>query len=277
MGIEIEASGCALGATVRGLDLAALDDDTFAQLRAALYDHAVLWVKDQQHLTDDDQLALGRRFGPIFLHPAMTGFGIEQVQVEVIEDTADKPPAADKWHTDVTYAPNPPSVAILRADIVPERGGDTLWSSQVAAYGALAPAVRTMLDDLVVQHWPASFIEGVRTKAGREIADRMHAILPSAVHPAVITHPVTGARALYVNRDFCRAIVGLSYVESDRILDMLCEHATLPAYQVRHRWSTGDVAIWDEYATMHYASPDHYPRHRRMRRITIEGITAPRR
>jgi taurine dioxygenase len=275
--IEVEASGCALGATVRGVDLARLDNVDFDALRAALYEHSVLWVKDQAHLTDDDQLSFARRFGPIFRHPAMAAFGIDDIRVEVIEDNPDSPPAADKWHTDVTYSPNPPSVAILRAEIVPETGGDTLWTSQIKAYAALSEPVRRMIDGLVVQHWPASFIEGVRSKAGSRVANKMHDVLPSAQHPLVITHPVTGDLALYANRDFCRAILGLSYVESDRILDLVCEHATLPTYSVRHRWEHGDVAIWDEYATQHYAVGDHFPQRRRMRRITVEGIAPPSR
>ena len=274
---EVQPSGCALGATVRGVDLASLDDDTFDALRASLYEHSVLWVKDQEHLTDDDQLAFARRFGPIFRHPAMAAFGITDTRVEVIEDNPDSPPAADKWHTDVTYAPDPPSVAILRAEIVPETGGDTLWTSQVKAYAALSEPVRALIDGLIVQHWPASFIEGVRLKAGNEIANKMHEVLPSARHPLVITHPVTGVPVLYANRDFCRSIVDLSYVESDRILDLVCEHATLPTFQVRHKWSVGDVAIWDEYATQHLASPDHFPQRRRVRRITVEGLGAPSR
>jgi taurine dioxygenase len=275
--MTVRPSGCALGAHVEGIDLAALDAPTFDALRSAVHEHGVVWVAGQDHLTDDDQLALARRFGPVFRHPVMDVFDITDERVEVIEDTADAPPAADRWHTDVTFAPIPPAFAILRADVVPASGGDTLWSSQVRAYAALAAPLRRLVDELEVEHAPTAFIEAAQRKVGPDLVARMVEALPVSRHPATITHPVTGARALYVNRDFCRQVVGLSHVESSGLLDLLCAHATLPTFQVRHRWSLGDVAIWDERITQHLAVPDHYPQHRRMRRITVAADAPPQR
>ena len=126
-----------------------------------------------------------------------------------IEDTADSPPDADGWHTDVTWVPEPPAYAVLNAKVIPERGGDTMWSSLFAAYDALSRVMQRVCEPLTVRHHAGpDFRERVARNAGDELAERIVAAFPPVEHPLVRTHPVTGRRALWVAGGFMDQIVG---------------------------------------------------------------------
>ncbi|MGI9591367.1 MAG: TauD/TfdA dioxygenase family protein [Myxococcota bacterium] len=262
-----------LGAEVEGLDLSQpLEDRQVAELNDALLAHQVVFLHGQQAMDDAAHLALARRFGELSVYPVLKALGGDQA-LEVIEDAEDNPPGADTWHTDVTWIEQPPKLAILAAQVIPEYGGDTLWASTTAAHDALSPVMQRMLSGLSVRHGlQESFWERVRAKAGDELCARARSqIAPEVEHPLIRTHPETGRRALFVAGGFMLGVKGMEPAESDLLLDFLMEHATQERFQVRWRWRAGDVAIWDERCTLHHALRDHYPQHRRMRRCTVDG------
>lgn len=267
--------GGSLGARVDGIDVRSLDDAALDRLTSAVHDHLVIFLPGQQ-LDDDEHLRFSSRLGTkVSVHPISVYFDRDEPIVEVIEDDADRPPSAENWHTDVTFAPNPPGFGVLLGEVIPEAGGDTMWSNQYLAYEQLSPVIRDLVGGMVARHTPGRFLDGLRNKMGAEVADQVRPVLPEATHPVVITHPVTGRRALYVNRGFTTDIEGLGPIESAGLLRLLVDHAEQPRFTVRWRWSPGDLAIWDERATMHFAIGDHFPAHRRMRRCTVDIAAVP--
>jgi taurine dioxygenase len=278
-GLDVRPVGGSLGAEVRGIDLRSVDAADVAELKDLLHDYEVLFFPGAG-LDEDEHMALGRMFGEIAIFPMSRLFGATEPKFQTIIDGPDSPPTADAWHTDVTWTAEPPDYALLMATVVPERGGDTLWASMTAAYDGLSPTMQAMITGLEVVHDNSSFIEAARwkTKSGGgdekavdELMDRLRAEYPPVVHPLVRTHPDTGRRALFLGGGFMRRIVGLHDDESRTILDLLARHIDDARYQVRWRWTPGDLAIWDERSTNHRSAGDHFPQHRSIRRIEITG------
>jgi taurine dioxygenase len=261
----------AIGAVVDGVDLHhPLDDATAQLLRDALHEHSVLFFHDQD-LSEDEQLAFASRFGTVGQYPLAKLFGSTAL-TSTIEDTADSPPDADGWHTDITWVAEPPAYAFLNAKLIPERGGDTLWASLFAAYDALSPVMQELCCQLSVRHHAGpDFRERATRAAGPEKAELIVAEFPPVEHPLVRTHPVTGRRALFVAGGFMDRIVGMHRDESDALLGFLRRHVENPNFCVRWRWIEGDLAVWDESSTNHRALSDHYPARRVMRRCTVDG------
>lgn len=265
----------ALGAEVRGLDLREpIDDATFTELRAGLLAHQVLFFRDQA-IEPAHHLALARRFGEPVAHPAypsVEGFA----DINILEVTAESPPKIDTWHTDMTFLERPPMGSILRARVVPEAGGDTMWASLSAAWEGLSDRMRRYLDGMEAEH---SFAQGFRhslLEAGG--AERLAAAVeqnPPRRHPVVVSHPETGRRALYVNRLFTTRLIGPGEAESDAVLGFLYSQLELPDYSCRFRWRRDSIAFWDNRCTLHRPVNDYWPAYRRMERITIAG-EAPR-
>lgn len=260
-----------IGAVVDGVDLTTpLDPATGDVLRDALHEHSVLFFHHQD-LDEDQQIAFASQFGTVGPYPLTKMLGQTRL-TSIIEDTADSPPDADGWHTDVSWVAEPPAYAVLNAKVIPERGGDTMWSSLFAAYDALSPVMRRVCDGLTVRHHAGSdFHDRVARTAGVEIADRVAREFPPVEHPLVRTHPVTGRRALWVSGRFMDQVVGMHRDESDALLGFLNRHIENPNFCVRWRWQQDDVAIWDEASTNHRALSDHFPAHRAMRRCTVDG------
>lgn len=257
----------AIGAELHDVDLRDASTELAAEIRAALVEHLVVFIPDQQ-LTDDDQRSFAATLGGPYIHPLARARGAAEWKAEHIVDDADHPPFQDQWHTDVTWDPSPPRFAVLRAVDLPERGGDTLWASTYAAYEALSPKLQSMLDGLRAFH-DIGAAKAFISKAGADVTAKAAELVPGAEHPVVRTHPDTGRRHLYVNRGFTRNIVGLAPDESDALLELLFRVCEQPNIQVRHHWSPGDVAIWDELTTLHFATADHFPQRREMARITV--------
>ena len=269
--IEVTPVTSVIGAQVEGAQLGAVDDQQFAEITDALMEHLVLFFRDQD-ISDDQQLAFAARFGAPSVYPIAKLMGATEVGVSVIEDTPESPPDADGWHTDVSWLPEPPQIAVLRADVIPDIGGDTMWASLYAAYDALSPAMQTVCQDLTVRHdQGADFHAAIERHLGKEMADRVAAEYPGAEQPLVRTHPVTGRPALFVSGMFMRSVVGMHDDESDALLSFLRTRVDDPNVQCRWRWQPNDVAVWDERATNHRALSDHFPQYRRMRRITVDG------
>ncbi len=260
------------GAEVTDLDL----DDPSAGgfLHGLLDDHAVVVIRGQT-LSRAGQVALARSLGePTPAHPVVPG---DPEFPEILELDAAAGGRNARWHTDVTFVPTPPAYSVLTADELPDHGGDTLWADLRAAYDRLAPALRTLADGLDAVHRisPLAYWgEPFDTALSREDAEallRQASEVPPVIHPVVRVHPRTGRRALLVNPGFTTHLVGLSRIESDHLLRLFYEHAAQPELTFRHRWAPGDVVIWDNQATAHYAVDDYGTTTRRMRRVTVRG------
>lgn len=259
-----------IGALIEGVDLTTLDDDTFAAIDTALLEHQVIFFRDAA-LTPETQAAFAERWGTLSVYPLSKLRG-DATTMSVIEDTADSPPNADGWHTDVTWIPEPPRLAVLYADVIPPSGGDTMWSSLYAAYDQLSPTMASMCEHLTVRHERGALFDSIIARLqGQEFVDELQAAYPPSEHPLVRTHPVTGRKALFLAGSFMQQIVGMHRTESDALLGYLRGLVDDPNNQVRWTWRPGDVAVWDEVCTNHRALSDHYPQHRRMRRCTVDG------
>jgi taurine dioxygenase len=268
--LTIARVNAALGAVVSGVDLREpLTDGDFTTIHDALVEHQVLFFRDQD-LDDDQQRAFASRFGTLGVFPVARMMGSDR-DMSYIEDTADSPPDADGWHTDISWVVEPPRIAVLNARIIPEYGGDTMWASLFAAYDALSPRMRAICNQLTVFHRAGpAFLEAIGRSIGAEAAARVEHEFPPAEHPLVRTHPVSGRRALYLS-GFMDQVVGMHRDESDALLGYLQSLIENPNLQVRWHWRAFDLAVWDEASTNHRALSDHFPQHRMMRRCTIDG------
>jgi taurine dioxygenase len=270
--MKVRKAGGALGAYVEGVTLGdmAAHADAHADLRAALLEHEVLFLRDQ-HATPQEFQAFARRFGPVEAHPAYdTVPGAPDVQI--LESTAERPSKIEVWHSDMTFRPQPPAITLLHGQTIPAYGGDTLWASASHAYESLSAPLRTMLDGLAAVHdFKHGFQESLAEPGGAErLADAV-AANPPVRHPLVRTHPESGRKAIYVNALFTTRIDGFSRPESDAVLAFLNRHVITDEFTVRLSWQPGTVAIWDNRTTQHKPVNDFLPQHRLMHRVTIAG------
>jgi taurine dioxygenase len=268
---EVERLGAKLGAQVRGLDLREpMDRDTFSAFEAALIEHKVVVVREQ-HMTTTQHVALSRQFGELEVHP-MRPQG-EFPEILVLDNHKDNPVlSTDVWHSDTTFRKNPTKYTILRCQIMPKLGGDTLWADMEAAYQGLSAPVRRMIDGLRAVHDFQNFrVLFKNTDEDRARLRKMEVLFPNPSHPVVRTHPVTGRKSIYVNPQFTLRIEGLEPAESRAILDVLFAQAQVPEYQFRLRWAPGTIVFWDNRSTQHYAANDYYPERRRMERTAVVG------
>jgi taurine dioxygenase len=259
------------GAVISGLDLRrAPGPDLTAALLSAVVEHGVVFLHDQP-LSDEEHLALGRCFGTLSVYPILAAAG-EDVPLEFIEDTADDPPKADRWHTDLTWIRRPPKLAFLSARIIPPTGGDTLWCDTQAAHDALPADLRTSLAPLRVHHTFAGNSGAFLRRYSEEVFEiaRQRSGL-EADHPLVRTNPDSGRRSLFLGGYWMDGVVGAPGPLGDALLATLMAWATQDRFTIRWRWRADDFAIWDERRTMHLASGDHFPQHRLVRRCTVDG------
>lgn len=271
--IEVQRVAGALGAEIHGVDLGQpLDDHTFAEIRQAFEDHAVIFFRDQE-LTPEQHLGFARRFGPInvnrFFTPVDGHHGIAEVRKEP-EQTRN---IGEIWHSDHSYDQVPALGSMLLAREVPDHGGDTLFASMYAAYNALSDGLQRTLGGLRAVH-SSRHVFGAKAGIDNDLSGRLHnpeAATQDAVHPMVIRHPETGRKALYVNANFTIGIEGWTSEESAALLGFLYRHAARPEFTCRFRWRRGSIALWDNRCTWHFAINDYAGQRRLMHRITIEG------
>jgi alpha-ketoglutarate-dependent sulfate ester dioxygenase len=266
-----------IGADIDGADLSQpLPDGTIEEIRQALHRHKVVFFRGQQ-LGHASQIAFARRFGELtYAHPHDDAPPEDHPEIFTVDpDRLEKRFGKGfrdeyRWHTDVTPAVNPPAGSILRAEVVPDFGGDTQWTNLVAAYQGLSASVRAFADTLRAVHRYG----GSRGVTGdNDFARSINDNPLVAIHPVVRVHPETGERALFVNPGFTSHIVDVSANESKHILDLLFSEITRPEYTVRFRWEPGHVAFWDNRVTSHLAPRDleHLDVERRLHRVTLLG------
>jgi taurine dioxygenase len=275
MALRTQPLTSSIAAVVDGVQLADLGDADARELRAALAVHGVL-VLPRQELTREEQVAATSRFGAVHGHPVPEYLFGAAEPVSVVENDADKPPQEDQqFHVDYSFSTEVPDLAVLHAEVLPPNGGDTMWANAGAAYDALSPRMQEFLAGLTARHDAGDrFWWEMRRTLGEEHSERAREHFQGNSHPVVCAHPVTGRKVLFVNPGYTVAINELGRSESTGVLRMLFDHLNNPAFHYRHRWSEGDVVIWDEHLTAHMGPFDFAPHHRRLARVTA-GSTAP--
>jgi taurine dioxygenase len=256
-----------IGAEISGANLAQpLSNRQMDEIHRALAENCVVFFRDQD-LTQEQHLAFGRNFGELHIHPAAPHApGHEELMI--IHADKDSPRAnGEGWHSDVSCDTEPPMGSILYIKQTPPKGGDTLFASMYAAYEALSDRMKAYLEDLTAIHDGEDAYRGTYKNAGVEDKPAY----PRAEHPVIRTHPVTGKKALYVNRGFTKRLVGVPRDESAAILLYLYEHAENPLFQCRFRWQPNSIAFWDNRCVQHRAMWDYWPHTRSGFRVTVAG------
>ena len=262
-----------LGAEILGADIRRADQ--FDEIQSAFAKYSVIVLREQS-VSPGEHIEFARRFGPINVNRFFKPVDGYPEIATVLKEKDQKEAVGEGWHTDHSYDQKPAMGSILHALEVPPYGGDTLFVSMSAAYEALSPTMREILDGLWAVHssrhvFGESISNSEAAKSGR--LGNADAATQDALHPVVITHPLSGRRGLFVNPVFTTEIKGLSPTESAAILGMLYEHCRQPEFQCRVRWKAGDITIWDNRATWHKAINDYHGHRRLMHRITIDGVS----
>jgi taurine dioxygenase len=270
--MSVEPLTPAIGAVIDGLHLASpMTQEQIGQVRKALDEHLVVFFRGQS-LAPAQQRDFAARFGELYIHPFYPGHD-EAREIMVLEHDATHRANTDRWHNDATYLEKPPQASLLYAQEIPPLGGDTLWANMYLAYETLSEPLRKFVSSLRAVHsFAKNFTPERFTALGMDDRrEQMYAANPPVSHPVARTNRATGRKALFVNPDFTSHIEGLTARESDALLNLLYEHMSRPEFQVRWRWSEGDVAFWDNRWTQHCALADYFPQRRVVRRATIAG------
>ena len=260
-----------VGAQVQGVRLSGqLAPETFAYIHQALLQHKVLFFRGQQHLDDAEHQAFAQRWGDIVQHPTVPSLN----NTQILELDSNHGGRANSWHTDVTFEADYPKVSVLRAVTLPSHGGDTVWANTAAAYDGLPTELRALADTLWAVHgndydYAATRVE-VDAHGAKHYRDVFTSRLLEAQHPLVRVHPETGERTLVAGH-FLKRFVGYNTHDSGRLFEIFQAHITRLENTVRWRWAEGEVAIWDNRATQHYAINDYGQQHRVVRRVTVRG------
>lgn len=269
-GLEIVSLSPAIGAEIRGIDVArAIDGATFDAIRDAWHAHLVLLFRGQA-LDDAALVRFTSRFGELEEAPLFQGHRFVDAHPEVMiisnvivdgREIGSLGNAEAFWHSDLNFVEEPPAASCLYALEVPPVGGDTGFASMYAAFEALPAELAARIAGRRIVH-DARF-----NSAGylREVR------VPDTAHPIVRTHPETGRRALYLGRRANARIQGMPDDAGNALLDRLWEHATQDAFAWRHRWRPGDLLIWDNRCTLHRRDAFDASEHRIMHRTQTRG------
>ncbi len=265
------------GAEISGLDASKpLGPEVVADLRRALAEHCAIFLRDQE-LTPDQQKSFARHFGPLAQTPFIKPLDGHPEMMRIVRepDETKKQNFGGRWHSDMTFSPEPVMGTCLYARESPAVGGDTLWSNQMLAFEALSPALQRTLEGLRVMHsakrsyGPQGAYADDDLKSMRIQASE--AALKEQAHPCIRTHPETGRKILFVNWVYAIRFEGMTEEESAPLLDFLNRHSQRPEFQIRFRWRKGSLALWDNRSTQHIAVNDYAGYRRVMDRVTIAG------
>ena len=261
-----------IGAEIKGVHLSSsIDAETVSAIKKALLKHKVVFFRGQGHIDDSEQEAFAKLFGEPEAHPTVP---IKEGSNYLFELDSEQGGRANSWHTDVTFIDTYPKASILRAVVVPEAGGDTVWANTAVAYQNLPSELRQLADQLWAVHTNDYDYGGRHPNRSQEDLERHRKVFASTVyeteHPVVRIHPETGERTLVLGH-FVKKIKGLSSSDSNHLFSVLQDHVTRLENTVRWHWKAGDIAIWDNRATQHYAINDYGEKHRVMRRVTLVG------
>jgi len=273
--ITVTPASPAVGAEIGNVDIAAgVSDEDFAAIRQAYADYGVIFFRDQ-HLTPEQHIAWAERWSDINVNRFFRPVDGYPSIAQVLKEADQKLNIGVHWHTDHSYDQIPAMGSILLAREVPASGGDTLFSSQYAAYDALSDGMKETLLGMQADHTSRIAFGQLKPNTNAAIAgDRIgnpQLATQDARHPVIIKHPLSGRPALYVNVDFTTNFTGWTVEESKPLLDFLFAHAADPVFTCRFKWEVGSMAIWDNRAVQHRALNDYQGQRRLMHRITLEG------
>ena len=271
--LDVEPLAGAIGAVIAGVDLAAVDDATVDAVRAIWLEHLVVFFRDQE-LDADAFLAFARRIGEPVRYPFVKGFDSHPEIIEVAKLPHETVNFGGIWHSDTVYLEQPPMATMLLARELPPYGGDTMFASMYAAYDALSPALRDVLDGLhAVNSSALADVSKTREDRIRDQGSETDEQHFEVTHPVVRTHPETGRKALYVNPAHTASFAGMTEEESRPLLEFLFRHSTRAEFTCRFQWEPGSLALWDNRCAMHNPVNDYHGFTRRMHRITLAGDT----
>ncbi|WP_158970248.1 TauD/TfdA dioxygenase family protein [Chachezhania sediminis] len=279
--ISVEPLTPTIGGIIHGVDLNAVKNPAvYEEIKQALWKHGVIFFRNQP-IKPEAYLNLGRVFGEPEKHeffPHVEGFP----QIQKISHQGYSKPDTDRWHHDVSFRKSPTLVSILRANQLPQSGGDTMWMNCARAFEELGPGLQSLLLGVEAVHdlpWSFRKNDNYATIAEMNGVDRLEYELdmirksPEMAHPAIVNHPVTKKLTLYVNSIWTRKLRGIHPDLSDALLAMLFEWVKKPEFMCRFRWEQDSIAIWDNLATQHYAVFDYAPHYREMLRMTAGNFT----
>ena len=269
--LDIHPVAGRIGAEIRGVRLSGdLDAPTIDAIQAALVQHKVIFFRDQQ-LDDQGQEAFAKLLGDPVAHPTVP---VRDGTTYLLELDGAQGHRANSWHTDVTFVEAYPKASILRSVVAAKAGGDTVWANTETAYQDLSPELRELADKLWAVHSNEYDYAAAKPSVDPVRLEEYRKVFASTVyeteHPLVRVHPVSGQRSLLLGH-FVKRIKGLSQGDSQRLFDILQGHVVRLENTVRWRWQEGDVAIWDNRATQHYAVDDYGTQDRIVRRVTLAG------
>ncbi|MGW0335670.1 TauD/TfdA dioxygenase family protein [Streptomyces sp. NPDC003011] len=269
--LTVDRVGGRIGAVISGVRLGGdLDEATVASIRAAVLEHKVVFFRDQHHLDAAGHEAFGRLLGELVAHPTVPSVD-GRYALGIDNDHGGR---ANQWHTDVTFVPAYPAFSILRAEVVPPYGGNTLWANTAAAYAGLPAPLRVLAESLRGVHTNDYDYAAARPDAPARELEQHRKVFTSVTfrteHPVVRVHPETGERTLVLG-SFLQKLTGFNGRDSHALVEVLQSHVERPENTVRWQWRAGDVAIWDNRATQHYGVDDSDDHERTLRRVTVDG------
>jgi alpha-ketoglutarate-dependent taurine dioxygenase len=270
--IDVTQVGGSIGAVIGGIRIGGeASPAAVTELRAALLRHKVVFLRDQFHATDADQLAFARLLGATTRpHPTVSGDGQAILPIDSEQGKA------NSWHTDVTFVDRVPAISLLRAITLPPYGGTTVWANTAEAYRRLHPALKALVGGLRAVHTNLYDYAAERPQIGgidvreEDYREQFRHLEFETEHPVVRIHPETGEPTLLLGH-FVRSFTGLSTADFNDLFAVLQRHITRLENTVRWTWRDGDMAIWDNRATQHYAVADYDSLPRLLHRITIAG------
>jgi len=279
--IEVLPLASAMGAEIRGVDLARPAPEAINEITDAVYHHKMIYFRDQR-LTFADQETLTSHFGEYGIDAYSAGIAdhpnIQRVLKEA--DTVSPMIFGGSWHTDSPFLERPPALSLLYGVDIPPFGGDTLWANSALAFATLSDTMKDVLRPLRVHMSGRRILAAMKREAAAGPADPMGSmslnpaermLQDGAIHPLVRTHPVTGEQSLYVDESYTVGIAGMSAYEAAPLLEFLVRHITQEIFTCRLRWEKNTFVIWDNRTTLHHAFNDHDGFRREMLRSIVAG------
>jgi alpha-ketoglutarate-dependent taurine dioxygenase len=285
--IQATPLAAALGVEISGVNVAALSEEQFEEIRHALFRHKMIFFRGQK-LTHGEHESFSMRFGD-FAEDAYTQGVPGHRNVHPLIKEADDPSKmvfGEGWHTDSPFLPKPPAITLLRSIQVPPLGGDTTWANSALAYMMLSETYRKMIQGLQVRFSLRDVLKSAQeavevsdspigrlaaTRNAERLSDDLRRKITGSAHPLVRTHPVTGEKALYVDSAYAIGIEGMLPEESAPILRYLAEHIMQPAFTCRLRWEPDMLVLWDNRLCIHQAYNDYQGYRRELYRTTVAG------
>jgi taurine dioxygenase len=270
--LKVTKLGKHVGAEVSGLDTSrAPTDGEFAQILDAFHKHLVIRIRAGKNLPDKYVVDLSARFGFNKIHELKDFLDKQHPELLMVGNIMEdgKPiglkDGAIKWHADMTYSKEPNPISVLVGHEVCKVGGGTQFTSMYAAWDSLPQSVKDRIDGRTATH----SINNYKYKEGDGMSRDDMLRVPPVHHPAVLVHPVTGRKALYVSEGTTASLDGIPEEESRVLLDMLFAHSVQEEFTWLHEWQVGDIVVWDNRCSMHRQTPYDPAERRLMKRTTI--------